>query len=134
MPLKTDSLILQFELQQVMNKPTHISADSFSWTELLFTYHPYMAKESSFQLCLHPKCDQNISYHCKSPETMWKLCLSTKVPHHETRWSYSILCSACLIWSKNLWLIPVQGRKRYLQQADIYHRKSYSTMLLGKRF
>ena len=29
----------------------------------------------------------------ESPETMWKLCLSTKLPHHEIRWNYGILSS-----------------------------------------
>ena len=29
----------------------------------------------------------------ESPKTMWKLCLSTKLPHHEIRWNYDILRS-----------------------------------------
>ena len=29
----------------------------------------------------------------ESPETIWKLCLSTKFPHHEIGWNYGILRS-----------------------------------------
>ena len=37
----------------------------------------------------------------ESPETMWKLCLSTKFPHQEIRWNYSILRSSsyCIIYT-----------------------------------
>ena len=31
----------------------------------------------------------------ESPETMRKLCLSTRFPHQEIRWNYGILCSEC---------------------------------------
>ena len=31
----------------------------------------------------------------ESPETMQKLCLSTKFRHHEIRWNYGILSSVC---------------------------------------
>ena len=31
---------------------------------------------------------------CESPETMRKLCLSTKFPHYEIRWNYGIFCRA----------------------------------------
>ena len=32
----------------------------------------------------------------KSPETLWKLCISTKFLYQEARWNYGILCSFLL--------------------------------------
>ena len=36
----------------------------------------------------------------ESPETMWKLCLSTKFPRHEIRWNYNVLRSLCSVKNK----------------------------------
>ena len=38
-----------------------------------------------------------------SPETMRKLCLSTKFPHQEIRWKYGILCTEIILFHL-LWL------------------------------
>ena len=38
-----------------------------------------------------------IFVQCDLPETLWKLCFSTKLLHQEIRWSNGILCSVCTI-------------------------------------
>ena len=70
---------------------------------------------------------------CESPETMRKLCLSTKFSHHEIRWNYSILSSV----NTSEYLLPEELTTGYLQGEQKSHlmtlsrQKSYSLYPAG---
>ena len=72
----------------------------------------------------------------ESRETMWKLCLSAKFPHQETRWNFGILPSVsyirflfklpCVGWGKKN-----VGWKIVLKQAFIQHNFSSSNIIFS---
>ena len=52
----------QFGLQQLINEPKHLVADSSSCIDLIFTSEPNLVMESGVQSSLHPNCHHQITY------------------------------------------------------------------------
>ena len=59
---ETDTITSQFGLQQLINKPTHLVADSSSCIDLIFPSQPNLVMESGVQSSLHPNCHHQITY------------------------------------------------------------------------
>ena len=59
---KIDGITSTFGLQQLINEPTHITGDSSSCIDLIFTSQPKLVKESGVHSSLHPNCYQQIRY------------------------------------------------------------------------
>ena len=58
--LKTDTITSQFGLQQLINEPTHLTANSSSCIDLIFTSQPNLVMESGVHSSLHPSCHHQI--------------------------------------------------------------------------
>ena len=58
----TDALTSKFGLQQIIKEPTHISAESSSCIDLIFTSHQNLVMESGVNPSLHPNCHHQITY------------------------------------------------------------------------
>ena len=54
---KIDAITSQFGLQQLINEPTHLVADSSSAIDLIFT-RPNLVVDSGVHSSLHPNCRQ----------------------------------------------------------------------------
>ena len=59
---KIDAITSQFGLQQLINEPTHLVADSSSCIDLIFTSQPNLVMESGVHSSLHPNCHHQITY------------------------------------------------------------------------
>ena len=59
---KIDAITSQFRLQQLINKPTHLAADSSSCIDLIFTSQLKLVMESGVHSSLHPNCHHQITY------------------------------------------------------------------------
>ena len=57
-----DALTSKFGLQQIIKEPTHISAESSSCIDLIFTSHQNLVMESGVNPSLHPNCHHQITY------------------------------------------------------------------------
>ena len=60
--LKIDALTSQYGLHQIIEEPTHITKDSSSCIDLLFTSHPNLVMQSGVHPSLHPNCHHQIIY------------------------------------------------------------------------
>ena len=60
--LKIDTITSQFGLQQLINEPTHLTANSSSCIDLIFTSQPNLAVESGVHSSLHPNCHHQIVF------------------------------------------------------------------------
>ena len=60
--LKIDTIISQFSLQQIINEPTHLTANSSSCIDLIFTSQPNLVMESGVHSSLHPNCHHQIVF------------------------------------------------------------------------
>ena len=58
---KTDILTSSFVFNQVINEPTHISINSSSCINLIFTSQPNLVIESGVQSSLHGNCNRQIT-------------------------------------------------------------------------
>ena len=54
--LKIDTITSQLGLQQLINEPTNLIANSSSCIDLIFTSQPDLVMESGFHSSLHPNC------------------------------------------------------------------------------
>ena len=59
---KIDAITSKFGLQQLINEPTHLVADSSSCIDLIFTSQPNSVMESGVHSSLHPNCHHQITY------------------------------------------------------------------------
>ena len=59
---KIDAITSLFGLQQLINEPTHLLADSSSCIDLIFTSQPNLVMESGVHSSLHPNCHHQITY------------------------------------------------------------------------
>ena len=59
---KIDAITSQFGLQQLINEPTHLIADSSSCIDLIFTSQPNVVMEFGVHSSLHPNCHHQITY------------------------------------------------------------------------
>ena len=59
---KIDAVTSQFGLQQLINEPTHLVANSSSCIDLIFTSQPNLVMESGVHSSLHPNCHHQITY------------------------------------------------------------------------
>ena len=57
--LKIDTITSQFGLQQLINEPTHLTANSSSCIDLIFTSQPNLVMESGVHSSLHPNCQHH---------------------------------------------------------------------------
>ena len=60
--LKIDTITSQFGLQQLINEPTHLTANSSSCIDLIFTSQPILVMESGVHSSLHPNCYHQIVF------------------------------------------------------------------------
>ena len=60
--LKIDTITSQFGLEQLINEPTHLTANSSSCIDLIFTSQPNLVIESGFNSSLHPNCHPQIVF------------------------------------------------------------------------
>ena len=60
--LKIDTITSQFGLQQLINEPTHLTANSSSCIDLIFTSQPNLVMESGVHSSLHPNCHHQIVF------------------------------------------------------------------------
>ena len=59
---KIDAITSRFGLKQLINKPTHLVADSPSCIDLIFTSQPNLVMESRVHSSLHPNSHHQITY------------------------------------------------------------------------
>ena len=59
---KIDGVTSQFGLQQIIKEPTHITGDSSSCIDLIFTTQPYLVMESGVHSSLHSNCHHHITF------------------------------------------------------------------------
>ena len=59
---KIDGIISTFGLQQIINEPTHITGDSSSCINLIFTSPGNLVMKSGVHSSLHPNCHHQITY------------------------------------------------------------------------
>ena len=60
--LKIDSFISHFGLHQLMNEPTHLTRNTSSYIDLIFTSQPNLVMESGIHSSLHENCHHQITY------------------------------------------------------------------------
>ena len=60
--LRIDNITFQFGLQQLINEPIHLSANSSLCIDLISTYQPNLAVESGVHSSLHPNCHHQIVF------------------------------------------------------------------------
>ena len=60
--LKIDTSTSQLGLQQLINEPTNLIANSFSCIDLIFTSQPDLVMESGVHSSLHPNCHHQIVF------------------------------------------------------------------------
>ena len=60
--LKIDTITSQFGLQKLINEPTHLTANSSSCIDLIFTSQPNLVMESGVHSSLHPNCHHQIVF------------------------------------------------------------------------
>ena len=60
--LKIDTITSQFGLEQLINEPTHLTANSSSCIDLIFTSQPNLVIESGVNSFLHPNRDHQIVF------------------------------------------------------------------------
>ena len=60
--LKIETTTSQFGLQQLINEPTHLTANSSSCIDLIFTSQPNLVMESGVHSSLHPNCHHQIVF------------------------------------------------------------------------
>ena len=60
--LKIDTITSQFGLQQLINEPTHLPANSFSCNDLIFTSQLNLVMEFGVHSSLHPNCHHQIVF------------------------------------------------------------------------
>ena len=60
--LKIDTITSQFGLQQLINEPTHLTANSSSCIDLIFTSQPNLVMESGVHFSLHLNCHHQIAF------------------------------------------------------------------------
>ena len=88
---KIDAITSKFGLQQLINEPTHLVADSSSCIDLIFTSQPNSVMESGVHSSLHPNCHHQITYA--------KFNLKIYYPLHMNR-KYGIMVKLILITSE----------------------------------
>ena len=59
---KIDGIASQFGLHQLINKPTHLTRNTSSCIDLIFTSHPNLVMESGVHSSLHENCHHQITY------------------------------------------------------------------------
>ena len=110
-------LLVKHEIQNVIFKVRMqtLQSNSNARPKKLITQHPSTSSPVVSLLGdpLRPNCD--------SSETMRKLCLSTKCPHHEVRWNYGILRSGTMSVSS---LSPDSFRWSWQKPAGIIYKTS----------
>ena len=79
---KTDATTSQFGLQQLINKPTHLVANSSSCIDLIFTSQPNLLMESGVHLLLYPNCHHQITY------AKFNLKIHYLPPYEQEIWNY----------------------------------------------
>ena len=60
--LKIDTITSQLGLQQLINEPTNLIANSSSCIDLIFTSQPDLVMESGFHSSLHPNCHHQVVF------------------------------------------------------------------------
>ena len=60
--LKIDTITSQFGIQQLINKLTHLTANSSSCIDLIFTSQPNLVMEYGVHSSLHPNCHYQIVF------------------------------------------------------------------------
>ena len=60
--LNTDAVTSQFGLQQLIYEPTHLTGNSSSCIDLIFSSHPNLAAESGVHSSLHSNCHHQIVF------------------------------------------------------------------------
>ena len=71
-----------FGLQQLINEPTHLTANSSSCIDLIFISHPNLVMESGVNSSLHPNCHHQIVF----AKLNLKICYPS--PYEHEIWHY----------------------------------------------
>ena len=79
---KIDAITSKFRLQQLINEPTHLVADSSSCIDLIFTSQPNSVMESGVHSSLHPNCHHQITY------AKFNLKIYCPPPYEQEIWHY----------------------------------------------
>ena len=80
--LKIDTITSQCGLQQLINEPTHLAANSSSRIDLIFTSQPNLVMESGVHSSLHPDCHHQIVF----AQINLKICYPP--PYERQIWHY----------------------------------------------
>ena len=81
--LRIDNITFQFGLQQLINEPTHLSANSSLCIDLISTYQPNLAVESGVHSSLHPNCHHQIVFAKINLKICYPPSYERKIWHYE---------------------------------------------------
>ena len=79
---KIDGVTSDFELQQIIKKPTNIIGDSSSCIDLIFTTQPNLVLESGVYSSLHSNCHHHITF------AKFNLKIHYRPPYEREVWHY----------------------------------------------
>ena len=79
---KIDGITSIFGLQQIINEPTHVTGDSSSCIDLIFTSQPNLVMESRVHSSLNPNCHHQITY------PKFNLKIYYRSPYEREMWHY----------------------------------------------
>ena len=68
--IEIDGITSQFCLELLIHEPTHITGDSFSCTDLIFTSQPNLVRESGVHSSLHENCHHQSVYQIQLKSTL----------------------------------------------------------------
>ena len=80
--LKIDTITSQFDLEQLTNEPTRLTANSSSCIDLIFTSQPKLVMESGVHSSLPPNCHHQIVF----AKINLKICYPP--PYERETWHY----------------------------------------------
>ena len=60
--LKIDAITPQFGLHQLISEPTHLTGNSSSCIDFVFTSQPNLVMESGLHSSFHPNCHHQIAF------------------------------------------------------------------------
>ena len=81
--LKIDAITSQFGLQQLINEPTHLTGNSSSCIDSIFTSQPNLVMESGVHSSLHPNCHHQIVF------AKFNLKIFYQLPYEREIWHYN---------------------------------------------
>ena len=80
--IKLDSLTSSYGFNQLIDEPTHITRNSFSCIDLIFTNQPELTVDYGIHSSLHPNCYHQLTYLKTNMETIYP------PPYERVLWDY----------------------------------------------